>query len=218
MKLIWDAVGERYYETGCDRGTLYPMEGETYGKGVAWNGLTNVDESPSGAEPTALWANNHKYLNLYSAEDYAATIQAYTYPEEFEACDGTRELAPGVLAGQQTRKPFGLSFRTLKGSDTEGNSKGYKIHLIYGAMAKPSSKTHSTVNDSPEAVQFSWEVSTTPVEIEGGNPTAAITIDSDRVGKKALMALEDMLYGTADSEPKLPTPAELVALVNGATE
>lgn len=213
-KLKWDQTGERFYETGVDKVVLFPMEstGE-YGQGVAWNGISAVNESPSGAEPTALYANNGKYLNLISNEDFAATIEAYTYPDEFEECDGSKEIAPGVVIGQQKRKVFGLAYRTLLGNDVDGNDHGYKLHLVYGCLAAPSEHNHSTVNDSPEAGTMSWSVSTTPVEVADAKPTATVTIDSTKADKAKLKKLEDMLYGTDQAESKLPLPAEVITLM-----
>lgn len=213
-KLKWDQTGERFYETGVDKVVLFPMEstGE-YGQGVAWNGISAVNESPSGAEPTALYANNGKYLNLISNEDFAATIEAYTYPDEFEECDGSKEIAPGVVIGQQKRKVFGLAYRTLLGNDVDGNDHGYKLHLVYGCLAAPSEHNHSTVNDSPEAGTMSWSVSTTPVEVADAKPTATVTIDSTKSDKAKLKKLEDMLYGTDQAESKLPLPAEVITLM-----
>ena len=208
-KLVWDESGKRIYETGVQKGVLYVQdEGGTYPKGVAWNGLTAVTESPSGAEATPLYADDIKYLELRSAEEFGATIEAYTYPEEFEACDGSASLAKGVSIGQQDRKAFGLCYRTVVGNDVQGNSHGYKLHLIYGAVASPSEKAYATVNDSPEAVTFSWEITTTPVEIEGFKPTASITIDSTKVNPAKLAELEKKLYGdTGDAQ--LPLPSEV---------
>ena len=213
-KLVWDEVGKRIYETGVDKGVLYVQDEEgAYGKGVAWNGLTAVNESPSGAEPTALYADNTKYLELTSKEEYGATIEAYTYPDEFEACDGSAELGAGVVIGQQSRKVFGLCYRTVKGNDVKNNDYGYKIHLVYGCKAKPAQKNYQTINDSPEAITFSWEVSTTPVEVEGFKPTATVTIDSTKVTPEKLKAVEDALYGTESVEPKLLLPSEILAIV-----
>lgn len=212
-KIVWDSTGERLYETGTDRGVVYPMsENGTYPKGVAWNGLTGVSESPSGAEATPLYANNHKYLELRSAEEFGGTITAYTYPDEFAECDGSKELAPGVRAGQQKRKPFGLSYRTLIGNDVKDDEYGYKLHLVYGAIASPSEKEYNTINDSPEAVEFSWEFSTTPVSVDGFRPMAHIVIDSTKVAPEKLTSLENMLYGSASEEAKLPLPNELTEL------
>lgn len=219
-KIVWDQAGERLYETGTDRGVLYVMADtitdptKPYQTGVPWNGLTAVNESPSGAEPTALWADNIKYLNLMSAEEFAATIEAYTYPDEFEVCDGSRSLATGVTIGQQPRKMFGFSYRTLVGNDQMSNDYGYKIHLVYGCLASPSQKNYQTVNDSPEAISFSWEVSTTPVEVTGFKPTSTIVIDSTKVNAAKLASLEEVLYGNATLEARLPLPAEIVTLVS----
>lgn len=216
-KLKWDQIGERLYETGVDKVVLFPMESTgQYGAGVAWNGISAVNESPSGAEPTALYANNGKYINLISNEDFAATIEAFMYPDEFEECDGSKEIAPGVVIGQQKRKVFGLSYRTLLGNDVDGNDHGYKIHIVYGCLAAPSENNHSTVNDSPEAGTMSWSVSTTPVEVADAKPTATVTIDSTKADKAKLKKLEDMLYGTDEAESKLPLPAEIITLMKDA--
>lgn len=215
-KLVWDKTGERYYETGVKNGVLYiPTEG-VYSKGVAWNGLTAVTESPSGAEATALYADDVKYLSLYSAEEFGATIEAYTYPDEFAQCDGSAELTKGVSIGQQNRKTFGLCYRTTIGNDTDGNDHGYKLHMIYGCMASPSEKAYNTINDSPEAITFSWEVTTTPVSVAGFKPTASITIDSTKADPTKLAALEDILYGKdgePGSEARLPLPDEIKTLM-----
>lgn len=215
-KLVWDESGKRVYETGVRNGVLY-VQGENgeYQKGVAWNGLTAVTESPSGAEPTALYADDIKYLELFSAEEFGATIEAYTYPEEFEACDGSASLGKGVTIGQQDRKAFGLCYRTVVGNDVKGNEHGYKLHLVYGAKAKPSEKAYATVNDSPEAVTFSWEVTTTPVNVAGFKPTASVTIDSTKIEAGKLKAIEDKLYGTQDQEPTLLLPDEIAQIVKG---
>ena len=213
--LTWDVQGERYYETGVSKGVLYPFKEGKYSKGVAWNGLTAVNESPSGAEPTPLYADNIKYLNLLSNEEFAATVEAYTYPDEFAECDGSAELAVGVSVGQQKRIPFGLSYVTKLGNDTDGQDHGYKIHLIYGALAKPSQKNYATINDNPEAITFSWELSTTPVAVPNMKPTACITIDSKKVTPENLKKIEDKLYGKDSEEATLPTPAELAALIAG---
>lgn len=216
-KLIWDQIGERFYETGVKQGVLYPMESSgIYSKGIVWNGLIAVTESPSGAEPTPIYADDIKYLNLLSAEEYGATIEAYTYPDEFTYCDGSAELATGVLVGQQPRKSFGLSYKTTLGNDTDGNDYGYKLHIIYGALASPSEKSYNTINDSPEAITFSWEVTTTPVSIDGFKPTASVVIDSTKVDAGALEALEDILYGTMDDDPYLPLPDEISAIFGGS--
>ena len=213
-KLIWDNTGERLYETGVDRGVLYPIqEGGLYTKGVVWNGLTAITESPSGAEATPLYADNIKYLNLVSAEDFGCTIEAYMYPDEFAECDGSAEIATGVYAGQQDRKVFGLCYRTILGNDTDSNGHGYKLHLIYGCLASPSEKSYSTVNDSPEANTFSWEVKSTPVNVSGFKPTASLTIDSTKVNAEKLANLEKVLYGSESTEAKLPTPDEVIAIV-----
>ena len=218
--LTWDGSGERLYETGVDRGVLYVMgTGGTYGTGVAWNGLTGVTESPSGAEETALYADNIKYVSLYSAEEFGATIEAYTYPDEFAECDGSAELATGVTVGQQSRKTFGLCYRTLLGNDTDGQSHGYKLHLIYGATASPSEKAYATVNDSPEAITFSWEITTTPVNVTGMSPTASITIDSTKADATCLAALEAKLYGSEPSgTPTLPLPNEVKTIMTPAED
>lgn len=196
-RIIWDKTGERLYETGVSQGVLYPIqEGGVYNKGVAWNGLTAVTESPSGAEATPLYADNIKYLNLMSTEEFGATIEAYTYPDEFAECDGSASLATGVYIGQQKRKTFGMSYKTILGNDVDNNNYGYKLHTIYGALAAPSEKAFATVNDSPEAITFSWEISTTPVNVTGFEPTASITIDSTKADPTKLKKLEDILYGT----------------------
>lgn len=214
-KLIWDEVGKRLYETGIENGVLYPIQvGGTYTKGVAWNGLTGVTESPSGAEASPIYADGIKYLNLISAEEFGATIEAYTYPDEFAVCDGSAELEVGVSIGQQSRKTFGLSYKTALGNDTAGTDYGYKLHLIYGALAAPSEKAYATVNDSPEAITFSWEVSTTPVAVTGFKPTASLTIDSTKVDATKLTALEVILYGAEATEPRLPLPDEIATLMN----
>lgn len=219
-KIVWDEVGKRLYETGVKNGVLYPQDQSgTYPKGVAWNGLTAVTESPSGAEATPLYADDIKYLNLMSAEEFGATIEAYTYPEEFGICDGSVELATGVNIGQQPRKAFGMSYKTTVGNDVEGNEHGYKLHLIYGALAAPSEKEYATINDDPEAITFSWEVTTTPVNVTGHKPTASITIDSTKADPKKLAALEAVLYGSESEEARLPLPdeiAELMAETTGA--
>ena len=215
-KLVWDKAGERYYETGVNKGVLYPLSAGAYNKGVAWNGLTAVTESPSGAEPTPLYADNIKYLNLMSTEEYGATVEAYTYPDEFAECDGSAAIATGVYIGQQPRKTFGLCYRTLLGNDTESNDYGYKLHLIYNALAAPSEKAYATVNDSPEAITFSWELSTTPVSVTGHKPTACITIDSTKVDASKLAAFEAVIYGSESEEPRLPLPDEVMELLGEA--
>lgn len=213
-KLVWDQTNERLYETGVKMGVVYPQAaGGTYPMGVAWNGLTAVTESPSGAEATALYADDTKYLNLMSAEEFAATIEAYTYPDEFAECDGSAELAKGVAIGQQKRKAFGLCYRTVLGNDVDGNDYGYKLHIIYGAMAAPSEKAYATINDSPEAITFSWELSTTPVSVDGFKPTASITIDSTKADPTKLEALEKILYGSEEAEARLPLPNEIATLM-----
>lgn len=213
-KLVWDNTGDRLYETGVKNGVLYPVgDGGTYTKGVAWNGLTAVTESPSGAEATALYADDIKYLNLLSTEEFGATIEAYTYPEEFAQCDGSASIAKGVSIGQQARKTFGLSYKTTLGNDVDGNDYGYKLHLIYGALAAPSEKSYATINDSPEAITFSWEITTTPVNVTGFKPTASITIDSTKANSEKLAALEKILYGDTETEARLPLPDEIAELM-----
>lgn len=215
--LQWDAEGQRLYETGVDRGVLFVKGNSGYGAGVAWNGLTSVSESPSGAEPTALWADNIKYLNLISAEEFGATIEAYTYPDEWAQCDGSAAAQTGVYLGQQGRKVFGLAYRTKVGNDTDSNDHGYKLHLIYNCTAKPSERQYETVNDSPSAITFSWEISTTPVNVSGFKPTACITIDSTKVDATKLASFEQILYGTPASGsdpavlPALPLPDAVVS-------
>ena len=217
-RIVWDKTGERYYETGVKQGVLYPIQSEgKYTKGVAWNGLTAVTESPSGAEATPLYADDIKYLNLISNEEFGCTIEAYTYPDEFAECDGSAALATGVMIGQQKRKIFGLSYRTAFGNDVDGTDHGYKLHLVYGCLAAPSEKAYATINDSPEAITFSWEVTTTPVSVTGFKPTSQITIDSTKVNAEKLTALEDILYGKdgesgTATEPRLPLPDEIAAL------
>ena len=214
MKLIWDKTGERLYETGVNKGVLYPISADgTYPAGVAWNGLTAVTESPSGAEATPLYADNIKYLNLMSAEEFGATIEAYTYPDEFAACNGEAELVAGIGIGQQTRKTFGMSYQTRIGNDVDGTDHGYKIHIIYGALASPSEKSYATINDSPEAITFSWEVTTTPVEATGFKPTATLVIDSTKVAAEKMTAIETILYGSESEEARLPLPDEIVTIV-----
>lgn len=216
-KLIWDQTGQRYYETGVSKGVLYPQKEEgLYPLGVAWNGLSSVTESPSGAESNPVYADNIKYLNLLSAEEFGATVEAYTYPDEFAECDGSAEIAPGVSVGQQDRKPFGLCYQTILGNDTERNNHGYKLHLIYGCMAAPSERNYQSVNDSPEANTLSWEITTTPVSVAGLKPTASLTIDSTKTDKAKLAKLEEILYGTDDAEPRLPLPDEVAALMKDA--
>jgi hypothetical protein len=212
-KLTWDDAGKRLYETGVKKGVLYVQgTGGTYPKGVAWNGLTGVTESPSGAEASPIYADDIKYLNLMSAEEFGATVEAYTYPDEFAECDGSAEIAVGVSVAQQSRKPFGLAYQTTLGNDIDGADHGYKLHLIYGAMAAPSEKAYASVNDSPEAITFSWELTTTPVEVPGKKPTASLTINSTKVDATKLAALEKILFGDAATEARLPLPAEVATL------
>ena len=218
-KLVWDKTGDRLYETGVKNGVLYIPTAGVYSKGVAWNGLTAVTESPSGAEATALYADDTKYLSLMSAEEFGATIEAYTYPDEFAACDGSAELADGVMIGQQKRGTFGLCYKTTIGNDTEGNDHGYKLHIIYGAQAKPSERAYASINDSPEAITFSWEITTTPVNVTGAKPTASLVIDSTKADPSKLAALEDILYGKdgePGNEPRLPLPDEIKSLMTAA--
>lgn len=221
-KLVWDKTGERYYETGVKNGVLYPIQSDgTYSKGVAWNGLTAVTESPSGAENTPLYADDIKYLNLVSAEEFGATVEAYTYPDEFAECDGSASIADGVMIGQQARKIFGMSYKTTVGNDVDGNSHGYKLHLIYGATASPSEKAYATINDSPEAITFSWEIATTPVNVTGFKPTASLVIDSTKANPTKLASLEEILYGkdpTSEGlsdgvDPRLPLPDEIATIM-----
>lgn len=211
-KAVWDQIGERYFETGCEKGMVYPAVSGTYPKGTAWSGLTNVTESPSGAEPTALYADNIKYLNLISNEDFGASVEAYTYPDEFSECLGEAEIATGVKISQQKRTAFGMSYVTKLGNDTDGVDYGYKLHLVYGCLAAPTEKAYGTINESPEATTFSWEISTTPVEVPGFKPTAHIEIDSTKCVASELKDLEDILYGTADKDPRLPLPTELITI------
>lgn len=218
-KLVWDQTGKKLYETGVNKGALYLLDSSgKYSNGVAWNGLTSITESPSGAEPTAIYADNIKYLNLYSAEEFKATIEAYTYPDEFEKCDGSAELLPGVTIGQQNRSIFGVSYQTIIGNDVAANAFGYKIHLIYGAQCSPSERNYQSTNDSPEAISFSWEVSTTPVNVTDHKPTATLVIDSTKASKAQMAAIEDVLYGTADKEPRLPLPDEVASIMEEAEE
>lgn len=220
-KIVWDKTGEHKYETGVSKGVLYPLVSGAYPKGVPWNGLSTVTESPSGAEATAIYADNIKYLNLYSAEEYGATVEAYTYPDEFEACDGSAKIGEGVTIGQQDRQAFGMSYQTLIGNDTEGENHGYKIHIIYGAKASPSEVSHNSVNDSPEASSMSWELTTTPVNVTGHKPTSSLEIDSTKVDPEKLAALEEILYGKDETtegagdgvEPRLPLPDEIMELL-----
>lgn len=217
-KIVWDETGKRYYETGVNKAVLYVQgEGGTYPKGVAWNGLINVTEKPTGAEASAIYADNIKYLNLISNEDFEASLECYTYPDEFAACDGSVTIADGVTIGQQKRKSFGLCYRTILGNDVSGEDYGYKLHIIYGATAAPSEKAYATVNDSPEAITFSYSLKTTPISIDGYKPTASITIDSTKVPKEKMEQLEKLLYGDTDTEAKLPLPNEIVSLI-GTTQ
>ena len=214
-KLVWDQTGKRLFETGVRNGVLYVQDSNgTYPKGVVWNGLTAVTESPSGAEPTPLYADDIKYLNLMSNEEFGGTIEAYTYPDEFGACNGEATIADGVTIGQQSRKAFGMCYRTAIGNDVDGNEHGYKLHLIYGALASPSERPYATINDSPEAITFSWEFSTTPVNAgDGFKPTACLTVDSTKVPTEKMTSLEALLYGTDEAEAKLPLPSEVAALI-----
>lgn len=213
-KLVWDETGKRFYETGVKNGVLYPQDSTgAYPKGVAWNGLTAVTQSPSGAEATPLYADDMKYLNLYSNEEFGATVEAYTYPDEFAECDGSAELTTGVMIGQQPRKAFGLVYKTVIGNDVKNNKYGYKLHLIYGAMASPSEKAYATINDSPEAITFSWEITTTPVSVTDFEPTAYIEIDSTKADPTKLAKLEEKLFGSVTEEATLPLPDEVATLM-----
>lgn len=214
MKLVWDKTGERFYETGVSKGVIYPQSADgNYPAGAAWNGLTAVTESPSGAEPNPLYADNIKYLNLLSMEDFGFTVEAYTYPEEFAVCNGEAAIVKGVRAGQQKRKAFGLSYQTILGNDVDGDDYGYKLHLVYGALAAPSKKSRNTVNDSPEATTMSWECSTTPVSVSGFKPTAHLEITSTEVDPEKLAALEAILYGSENEEARLPLPDEVAEIM-----
>lgn len=213
-KIIFDNTGEKIYETGVDHCVLYVRDGNAYQTGVAWNGITAINENPSGAEATPIYADNIKYLNIVSGEDFGATIEAYTYPDEFTECDGSAEIIAGVKIGQQTRKPFALCYRTLIGNDVAGTGHGYKLHFIYNAQAAVSAKNYKTINESPEAMSFSWEISTTPEVVEGFKPTATVTVDSTKVDSTKLKALEDKIYGTESSEPTMPTISEIVSLLS----
>ena len=216
-KLVWDQSGKRLYETGVDHGVLYPIQtGGVYSKGVAWNGLTAVTESPSGADVNDIYADNMKYLGLVGAEKFGATVEAYTYPDEFAECDGSVELVKGATIGQQNRKVFGMVYRTVIGNDVDGNEHGYKLHLIYGATAAPSEKAYNTINEDPEAITFSWELSTTPVNVTGHKPTASLTIDSTKADPTKLAELEKFLFGDTETEPRLPLPDEIAQLLNVA--
>ncbi|GHU53996.1 hypothetical protein AGMMS49975_13610 [Clostridia bacterium] len=214
MKIVWDKITEKLYETGVSNGVLYQQDTTgNYPIGVGWNGLTAVTESPSGAEVTPIYADNGKYLNLVSAEEFGATIEAYTYPDEFGLCDGSAEISPGVRIGQQPRKEFGLVYKTVLGNDTEKNEYGYKLHIIYNATAAPSEKAYASINESPEAITFSWEIATTPVPVTGFKPTASLTIDSTKADSAKLTALEDILFGTTDDDPRLPLPDEIATIL-----
>lgn len=216
-RLVWDQIGERLYETGVKNGVLYPQDSNgAYPLGVAWNGLISVTESPTGAEPTPMYADDMKYLNVMSVEEFEATMEAYTYPDEFAPCDGSAAIATGVLIGQQKRSPFGLCYKTTIGNDLEDTEYGYKLHLIYGALASPSEKAYNTINDTPEGITFSWNMTTTPVEVTGKKPTASVVIDSTKVDSVKLAALELILYGDTGVDPRLPLPNEIATLFNDA--
>lgn len=218
-KLAWDAIGERYYETGTKKGVLYVQSGNAYPKGVAWNGLTGFSIEPDGGDAEEIYADDIKYLSIRATEDFGGTITAYTYPDEFMECDGSAALIPGVYISQQNRKPFGFSCVTTMGNDTEYNDHGYKIHLVYGCTASPSSRDYQTINDSPEAIEFSWDIDTVPAPVTGHKPTAHMEIDSTKFKETAaaakLKALEDVLYGTDETEPRLPLPDEVLSILNG---
>ena len=214
--LVWDEIGSRFFETGVKKTVLYPLANGVYSTGCAWNGITAINEASDGAETTALYADNIKYLNLVSAEEYKATIEAYTYPDAFAECDGSAEIATGVSVRQQKRKSFGLSYVTQLGNDTDGSDYGYKIHLVYGAMAAPTDRSYATINDSPEAITFSWEISSTPTEVPGYKPTSTLVIDSTKVNASKLAALERILYGSANNSPRLPLPSEVIELFSAA--
>jgi len=215
-RLVWDQTGERKYETGVKNGVLYVQAAGAYPVGVAWNGLVGVTESPTGAEPTAIYADDMKYLNMMSVEEFQATVEAYTYPDEFEECDGSAELSTGVRIGQQTRVPFGLAYKTTIGNDVSDVDFGYKLHLIYGALASPSDKAYQTINDTPEAITFSWDVTTTPVPVTDMKPTASVIIDSTKADPAKLAALELILFGDTGVDPRLPLPNEVNTLMDGA--
>lgn len=220
-KLVWDAIGERLYETGTKKGVLYPQVGNAYPAGVAWNGLTGFSEEPDGGDANDIYADDIKYLSIRSRENFKGTITAYTYPDEFAECDGSAVLMPGVTIAQQTRKPFGFSYVTTIGNDTQFEDYGYKIHLVWGATAAPSSKDFQTINDSPEAIEFSWEIDTVPTNVDGYRPTAHMEIDSTKFKttelKEKLQALEDALYGTDDKAAYLPLPGQVLAILKGET-
>lgn len=213
MKMVWDQTGEKFYETGIEQVALFPQASGAYDAGVPWNGVTALNITPSGAEPTALYANDRKYVTLTSVEELGGTIEAYTYPDEWSECDGSATVAPGVFIGQQARKAFGLVGKTLIGNDEEGTKLGYKLHLIYGAKASPSEQSNATVNDSPEAKTMSWEFSTTPVAVNGYEPTSYICLDSTKVNAEKLAELEAIIYGSEEVEPRLPLPNEVVTLM-----
>ena len=215
-KIVWDNTGERLYETGVKNCVLYPQVSGAYPKGVAWNGVASITESPSGAEASPLYADDIKYLNLMSNEELGLSVEAYTYPDEFAACDGSAEITKGVSIGQQKRNIFGLSYRTTLGNDTDSNDYGYKLHLVYGCLAAPSEKAYASINDSPEAITFSWEITTTPVSVNGFKPTANITIDSTKIEPAKLTALETILYGSEETEARLPLPDEVAQIMTGA--
>lgn len=217
-RLEWDKIGEHFYETGVSNGVFYPydVESKKYTPGEAWNGLSSVSESPSGAEESKVFADNVKYLSLFSNEDFGCTVEAYTYPDGFAKCDGTAEIAKGISIAQQTRTAFGLCYKTIIGNDTESNDYGYKLHLIYGCKASPSERSYSTVNDSPEANTMSWEITTTPIPVENYKNTACLTIDSTKVDKETLKKIEDILYGTEEKDAELPLPADILAILNAA--
>lgn len=214
-KLIWDKVGERFYETGVSNCALYVYDdgAQDFGAGVAWNGITSITETPSGAEANPIYADNIKYLSLLSAEEFGASIEAYTYPEEFEECDGSAAIAPGVMVGQQARKKFCIAYKTIKGNDIQNDAYGYKLHLIYNCNAAPSERAYSTINDSPEAIAFSWEISTTPVAVTGHKPTSILTIDSAKVDAVKLASVEEALFGGDSTEAKILMPDEVLALL-----
>ena len=215
-KLVWDQSGERLYETGVSQCALYPMVSGAYPKGVAWNGITAITESPSGAESTPMYADNIKYLDIVSTETYAATIEAYMYPDEFKPCNGESEIADGVVIGQQNRQKFGFCYKTILGNDTDGEDYGYELHLVYGGLAAPAEEAHNSKNESPEGMTMSWSVSTTPVEVPGKKPTATVTFNSVKVGEKVMKAIEDVVYGSSAAEARLPLPSELIELISTA--
>lgn len=217
-KLVWDQSGERLYETGVSQCALYPMVSGAYPKGIAWNGITGITESPSGAEPTAMYADDIKYLDILSTETYSATIEAYMYPDDFKACNGESEISDGVVIGQQNRQRFGLCYKTIVGNDTEGEDYGYELHIVYGGLAAPAEEAHSSRNESPEGMTMSWSVSTTPVEVPGKKPTATVTFNSVKVGEKVMKAIEDVVYGSASAEARLPLPNEIIEIINTAKQ